>query len=1038
MLLIRLLKFISPILLLCWPALEVAYASAPYSEISFTENKGQISDQYLKPRTDILFGGNDGKLAFFLKPNGVSYQQYRVEEWLEAPDFDNKRLPKSPGLSTIYRIDINWLNSNPNPLIEKLFPADGVSNFYGEAFPEGVLGVKSFKQLIYKNLYKGINLKWYSKDGKLKYDFVVNPGADYQQIKMEVKGALRILINEKQELEIITPLGSIIEQAPVVYQGNKNLKASWKMEGNQISFVIAGIDKTLPLVIDPGVRLWGSYYGGNNTESALASCSDPAGNVYFGGTTNSSGGTGIATVGSHQALYGGGADNAYIAKFNSAGVRLWGTYYGGNIREFGLYVAADANGNCALAGYSFGSPPNVISTPGSHQVAYGGGFTDAFVVKFNTNGVRQWGTFYGGPGHDTGLGVTFDQAGNLYLCGKTDAATPGIIATGGVHQSSFGGVEDAFLVKFNLTGTRIWGTYLGGIGTDEGKALCTDKYGNIYMTGSTDNSTPNAIATPGAHQNTFGGGGYDAYVVKFNSNGIRLWGTQYGGNGTDRGYGVAVDDSLNIYMSGKTASTNSMTTLVSHQPFYGGGPNDAFLVKFDSTGVRKWGTYYGGTGDDDGWGCALHKTGHVYIAGSTTSQTGTVIATPGSHQANFGGGTWDAFIAQFDWNGNRMWGSYYGETGDDISYGCSTDNAYHVYLNGATDTNSGTSIATSNGHQPIYNGGFGEAYIAKFYDCPAPPAPTSTTSPSSLNYCAGSASTLHALGTGTLNWYASLSSTTSIGTGSTFVTPVLNAGMHTYYVDAATCTVSPKTAITITVNPTPTLNALANPTAVCAGKSTTIVASGALTYTWSSGSNSALAVVSPSATSVYTVVGTNTFGCVGERTIQINVHPLDPVFLTPSTYTSCLTIFGGGPVTLTGTPPGGSYSGPNVSGNVLNPTALGVFTPVYTYTNPITGCSNSATTSIQVISCMGLNEQFISGKNILSVSPNPGNGIFTILFTNDKQKEIKIYDAAGKMIVYTSTKSKETKLNITEKPAGLYFVEVKSEVGFERIKIVNQ
>jgi len=1005
--------------------------------VLFIENKGQIGDQFNMPRPDILFGGNDGKLAFHLKKNGISYQQYRVEEWYESPDKD-RLLPRTAALTSIYRLDVEWLNCNKSCSIEKLVPVDGLNNYYSEVCPDGVIGVKSYKQLLYKNIYNGIDLKWYSQKGILKYDFIVSPGADYKDIIMNVSGADKIFINENNELEIVTPLGSLIEQEPLVYQDQKRLKAKWQINGSTICFLVDGVDNTKPLIIDPGVRLWGSYYGGTGSEPTRASASDPLGNVYFGGFTNSSGGNGIATVGSHQAIYGGGADNAYIAKFNSAGVRQWGTYYGGNIREFGLYVATDLNGNCALSGYTFGSPVNVISSPGSHQVAYGGGFTDAFVVKFNTSGVRQWGTFYGGPGADQGHGVTFDVSGNLYLAGKTDATTAGIIATTGVHQSVFGGVEDAFLVKFNLTGQRVWGTYLGGTGTDEGIGLCTDKYGNIYMSGSTDNSVPNVIATPGSHQNSFGGGGYDAYVVKFNPNGIRLWGTQYGGNGDDRGVGVAVEnDSLHIYISGKTASTNSIGTVGAHQPFYGGGPNDAFLVRFDSTGARKWGTYYGGSGNDDGWTCAVHKTGHVYIAGLTTTSAGTVIATPGSHQPVFGGGVWDAFVVQFDWNGKRMWGSYYGGINDDVCFGVSTDNFYHFYIQGSTDTNGGTSIATPGSHQPSYAGGTSDGFITKFYDCPAPPMPSSSTSSNSLNYCAGSASTLEAIGSGTLTWYASATSTTALGTGTAFITPVLSAGTHSYFVEAGTCTVSERTAITITVNPIPVLNVIANPTAVCAGKNTTLSTSGALSYTWSSGSNTNQAIVSPTSTTIYTVAGTNTFGCVGENTIQINVFPLDAVSLTASTYTSCLVIFGGTPVTLTGSPAGGVYSGPNVSGNMLNPTALGSFNPVYTYTNSVNGCVNSATIAIEVISCMGI-EELNYTYNGFSISPNPGNGIFQLRFMHELLKRIEVSDLSGKIIFEEQTKNKQIEVDISSYASGVYLFKIWSDKGLDAVKVIKE
>ncbi len=1033
----KLLLTISSILLLSFSGHALIENKAETKNtFLFIENKGQIGDQFYKPRTDILFGGTDGKLVYHLKANGISYQQYRIDEWKEEPDFRNNKKIKVPSLTTIYRIDINWLNSNKNSFIEKYNPINGFNNYYNEVCPNGVTGVKAYQELLYKNIYNGIDLRWHNTNNILKYDFIVAPGADYKFIQLEIKGATALSINKNGELIIQTPLGKIIEQAPYVHQLGKELKSKWFIKNNVVSFEIENINPSLPLVIDPGVRQWGTYYGGGGNDSSLNSANDANGNTYMAGTTASNGGTGIATVGSHQAIYGGGQDNGYIVKFNSAGVRQWGTYYGGPVREFGLNCAVDANSNVYLVGHSLGNTGTQVATLGSHQPTFGGTW-DAYLVKFNTNGVRQWGTYYGGPGLEHGNAVACDAAGNVYITGKTDNPSGTAIATIGSHQANFGGVEDAFLAKFNTNGIRQWGTYYGGTGTDMGRGLTVDKNNDIYLAGWTDNSVANVIATPGAHQNVYGGGSYDAFVVRFNTNGVRQWGTQYGGSGTDMGYSVAVDDNLNVYLAGKTSSSFSIANALAHQSVYGGGPNDAFLAAFDAAGVRKWGTYYGGSGDDDAWGCAVHKTGHIYIAGSTSSQAANVISTAGSHQVGFGGGTWDGYIAQFDWDGVRQWGSYYGETGDDVVYGCSTDNFFHVFITGSTDTNSGTAIASTGSHQPNHNGGWGDAFLAKFYDCPAPLAPTNTTTPSNLLFCAGAATTLNATGTGTLNWYATSTSTTSLGTGTVYVTPVLTAGTHTYYAEAKTCTVGPRTAITITVNPTPTINIIATPTTVCAGKNTTLTASGAVSYTWGLGSNNAQITVTPTTTTIFSIAATNTFGCIGNNTIQINTHPLDPVTLTPSTYTSCLTIFGGGPITLTGNPPGGTYSGPNVAGNQLNPTALGTFNPVYTYTNSVTGCTNNATTNIEVFSCLSVNE-ISANYNKFKISPNPSNGIYVVTCEHDNLKTIEVTDINGKIIYFISNKEKMYKIDISNYANGIYFLQIKSEKGKDSAKLIKE
>jgi hypothetical protein len=167
-----------------------------------------------------------------------------------------------------------------------------------------------------------------------------------------------------------------------------------------------------------------------------------------------------------------------------------------------------------LAGYTESSV-TAIATLGSHQSTFGGGDYDAFLVKFNSSGVRQWSTYYGGSGEDDSYSCATDASGNVYMTGETSSSVSAI-ATVGSHQSSYGGgSKDAFLVKFNSIGVRQWGTYYGSIGYDIGLSCATDATGNVYMLGGTS-STLTAISTISSHQSTFGGGGYDAFLVKFN------------------------------------------------------------------------------------------------------------------------------------------------------------------------------------------------------------------------------------------------------------------------------------------------------------------------------------------------------------------------------------------------------------------------------------------------------------------------------------------------------------------------------------------
>ncbi|MFH1005123.1 MAG: SBBP repeat-containing protein, partial [Bacteroidota bacterium] len=376
-------------------------------------------------------------------------------------------------------------------------------------------------------------------------------------------------------------------------------------------------------------RLWATYYGGTGYEYGGNSVTtDASGNVYMAGYTQSN--SGIASGGFQNTF--GGVWDAFLVKFDANGNRLWATYYGGTAQDYGNSVTTDASGNVYMAGHTF-STSGIAS--GGFQNTFGEGYDDAFLVKFDANGNRLWATYYGGTAQDYGNSVTTDASGNVYMAGGT-SSTSGI-ASGG-FQNTYGGVADAFLVKFNANGNRLWATYYGGTDGDGGNSVTTDASGSVYMAGYTGSTS--GIAS-GGFQNTLGGED-DAFLVKFDINGNRLWATYYGGTGGDYGYSVTTDASGNVYMAGLTKSTSGIASC-GFQNTFGGSNDDAFLVMFGAAGNRLWATYYGGMDYDYGYSVTTDASGNVYMAGLTKSTSG--IAS-GGFQNTYGGGG-DAFLVRF-------------------------------------------------------------------------------------------------------------------------------------------------------------------------------------------------------------------------------------------------------------------------------------------------------------------------------------------------------------------------------------------------------
>ncbi|MDX2173382.1 MAG: T9SS type A sorting domain-containing protein [Bacteroidota bacterium] len=844
-----------------------AFVNAQKSSISFTENKGQVSDQFYNPRPDVLFSGTDGRLTFHLKNNGISYQLNRVESWKEQEDERTKEKIITPNQSTIYRLDLNWLNINVNAQIERQKVVDGYTNYYLPTCANGAIEVKSYKEVIYKQIYTGINLKWYEKDGHLKYDYIVGEGADYKQIQIEINGSKKITINNKGELVIKTPLGNLIEQAPVVIQGSKILRSKWQLISNKASFFIEGIDPAKSFIIDPAVRSWGTYYGSNVTELEGACSTDASGNVYLSGYTNAATTILIATVGSFQNFYGGSND-AFLAKFDASGVRQWATYYGDASNDRGFACSTDGFGNIFLMGQTTSSG-TFFATAGAHQ-STGAGIQDAFLAKFNASGVLQWSTYYGGAGDESCYSCCTDVFGNVFLCGRTASSTGTIIATATSHQPLFNGATDAFLVKFNGSGVRQWGTYYGGSSGDDSYSCCTDPTGNVYLSGFTSSSGGTVIATLGSHQTNIGGGN-DAFLVKFNTAGIRQWATYYGGAGSDLAEYCATDASGNIFICGvsNTSIGTAIATAGAHQPLNGGGANDAFLVKFDNTGTRVWGTYYGSIGTEYAISCCTDPSGNVFMCG--TAPSSAVIATTGAHQTIYGGGTLDGYLVKFNSLGIRQWGTYYGGSGSDYARICKTDGFSNIFLSGHSDSNNGTTIATVGSHQNVNVGGL-DNFLVKFADCPAvQSAPTDLNSTINTSVCAIGSFSINVLGYGAIGWFTFATGGTAIGTGTTYITPTLTNTTTYYAQDSSGCGVSPRTPITVTVYPNPTIMATSSSTAICVGQTANLIVTGANTYTWNNGSTSSTQVVSPIVTTTYTVNGTDANGCSNSAFITQSV-----------------------------------------------------------------------------------------------------------------------------------------------------------------------
>jgi gliding motility-associated-like protein len=451
-------------------------------------------------------------------------------------------------------------------------------------------------------------------------------------------------------------------------------------------------------------REWSTYHGGSNEDSFRDMAIDASGNVYVVGSTRST--NAIITPPSSQSMIAGGSD-AFLAKYDTNGNRIWATYFGGEADDFGQSIDLDVNGNIFITGLTFSS--NGIATASTHQ-SFNSGNGDTFIAKFSNNGAVIWGSYLGGSNFDFANDIEIDVAGNPIIIGWTSSTTG--ISTGSAFQPNHGGQDDVLFAKFDTNGQLQWATYFGDIGFDTGLQVESDPLGNIVISGWTSSTTN--ISSAGAHQSNFGGNSADGFLAVFNSNGNRLWATYYGGSGDDYSDALYVTSSGDIYLSGFTNSPNNISSPSAFQPNISTG-YDVFLARFSITGFRFWATYYGGNGDDTAFRLREGNDAGLYMTGHTTSTN--VMATPNAFQSNKSGGQ-DVFLTRFENDGTVTWSTYYGGNGNDFGYGLVLDANDRIFINGNTEGS--TNLSTINAIQTAYGGGPSDGFLAKFAPCTTP------------------------------------------------------------------------------------------------------------------------------------------------------------------------------------------------------------------------------------------------------------------------------------------------------------------------------
>ncbi|HWY10712.1 MAG TPA: T9SS type A sorting domain-containing protein, partial [Bacteroidia bacterium] len=226
-----------------------------------------------------------------------------------------------------------------------------------------------------------------------------------------------------------------------------------------------------------------------------------------------------------------------------------------------------------------------------------------------------------------------------------------------------------------------------------------------------------------------------------------------------------------------------------------------------------------------------------------------------------------------------------------------------------------------------------------------------------------------------------------------------------------------------------------NSATICNGQSANLTASGAASYTWSTGPTTASISVSPTTTTVYNVTGANG-NCIDAKSSTVTVNALPSLTLASSSGTACTSATGGVNLTLTGSPAGGVYSGPGVVGSTFTTQAsAGTYTAAYSYTNVATGCMNTTNTSIIVSVCTGINVMNLLDGQIL-VYPNPNNGVFMLQANFEDAFDVTIYNNIGQMVKNGKGLKGNNQIDLSGFATGIYNIVVNVNGNTKTIKMV--
>ena len=648
-------------------------------QIPFIENNGQIANK------DVRFYAKTFGGTVFLEKNGVLTYSFPAED---------KGSVVIKEILTKKKLQAKGIKPSPTK----------VNYFLGNDKNKWRSNIPSYESVSLGEIYDGIELTLRAYGNNVEKLFTVLPKANPESIQIKLQGAKELKINEKGELEVQTDHSPLTFTKPQAYQeidGKRvNVDVSYGLISSNCqtskniasikspsyiahcishipeltySFKVGVYDISKPLIIDP--LLASTFIGGvNGDDGAHSIVLDESGNVYVTGNASSSYPT---SLGAYDESFNGGYEDVFISKLDSSlSTLLASTFIGGSSWDIVTSVALDENGNVYITGIT--SSSNYPTTPEAYDTSYNGDH-DVFISALD-GGLSNLlaSTFIGGYDLDRGYSISLDQDGNVYVTGETLSSD--YPTTPGVFDESNNG-HDVFISKLDSSlRTLIASTFIGGTNHECGSAIILDGAGSVFITGGTASS--DYPVTPGAYDESYNLGPYDAFISKFNDNLSNLLASTFiGGNQSDGGGSITFDGVNNIYVTGTTVSSSYPVTPGAYDTSYNGNV-DMFISKFNNSLTSLLAsTLIGGSGDESG-SITLDSVGEVYIAGYTYSPN--YPTTPGAFDESYNGER-DIFISKLDGNlSSLLKSTFIGRGETEHPFSSVIDENGNIYITGST------------------------------------------------------------------------------------------------------------------------------------------------------------------------------------------------------------------------------------------------------------------------------------------------------------------------------------------------------------------